>query len=92
MTTGIIGRLEPNELEGVIAHELSHIGNRDTLVSTVVVILVGFVALLADWFRHAAFFGAGGDNDNKGNQAQIIFFVVAIVLSLLASFLLRFSS
>ncbi|MEK7181815.1 MAG: M48 family metallopeptidase [Patescibacteria group bacterium] len=85
LTTGIINRLEKTELEGVIAHELSHIGNRDTLVSTVVVILVGFVALLADWFRHFVFFGGDRDNDNKG-QAQIIFFVVAIVLSLLAPF------
>jgi heat shock protein HtpX len=85
LTTGIIERLESVELEGVIAHELSHIGNRDTLVSTVVVILVGFVALLADWFRHAAFFGGGEDSDNRG-QGQVIFFVVAIVLSLLAPF------
>lgn len=84
LTTGIVARLEPNELEGVIAHELSHIGNRDTLISTVVVILVGFVALLADWFRHIAFFG-GRDNEDRG-QGQVIFFVVAIILSLLAPF------
>lgn len=84
LTTGIIGALEQAELEGVIAHELSHIGNRDTLVSTVVVILVGFVALLADWFRHFAFFG-NRDSENRG-QAQIIFFVVAIILSILAPF------
>lgn len=84
LTTGIINRLEKNELEGVIAHELSHIGNRDTLVSTVVVILVGFVALLADWFRHVAFFGGNRDSDNRNSQAQLIFFVVGIILSLLA--------
>lgn len=82
-TTGIIGRLERNELEGVAAHELSHIGNRDTLVSTVVVILVGIVALLADWFRHFAFFG-GRDRDDRGGQAQVIFFIIGIVLSILA--------
>lgn len=82
-TTGILGTLNRAELEGVAAHELSHIGNRDTLVSTVVVILVGFVALLADWFRHWAWFGSGRDSDNK-NQAQIILMVAAIVLSLLA--------
>jgi heat shock protein HtpX len=80
-TTGILDILEPAELEGVTAHELSHIGNRDTLVSTVVVILVGFIALLADWFRHAAMFG-GGNSDN--NQGKTLFFVGAIVLSLLA--------
>ena len=82
-TTGILGTLNRAELEGVAAHELSHIGNRDTLVSTVVVILVGFVALLADWFRHWAWFGSGRDSDNK-NQAQVILMVAAIVLSLLA--------
>lgn len=82
LTTGIIGRLEKNELEGVISHELSHIGNRDTLVSTIVVVLVGFIALLADWFRQSLFFGRGRDRDN--NQAQALFFVIAIVLSILA--------
>src|SRR3989344_2428342 len=84
LTTGIIDRLEKNELEGVIAHELSHIGNRDTLVATVVVILVGFVALLADWFRHFAFF-SDRDNDHRG-QAQALFFIAAIILSILAPF------
>lgn len=79
LTTGIINRLEPVELEGVIAHELSHIGNRDTLVSTVVVVLVGFVALLADWFRNSLIFG-GRDDDNRNP----LFFVIAIGLSLLA--------
>src|SRR4030066_1918210 len=55
-TTGIIEKLEKKELEGVIAHELSHIGNRDILLSTVIVVLVGFVALMADWFcRWAGF-------------------------------------
>ncbi|MGK2848469.1 MAG: M48 family metallopeptidase [Minisyncoccota bacterium] len=84
LTTGIMARLEPVELEGVIAHELSHIGNRDTLISTVVVILVGFVALLADWFRHFAFFGGNRDNDNRGGQAQAIFMIIGIILSILA--------
>ncbi|OGI25426.1 MAG: zinc metalloprotease HtpX, partial [Candidatus Moranbacteria bacterium RIFCSPHIGHO2_12_FULL_54_9] len=83
LTTGIIGRLEKTELEGVIAHELSHIGNRDTLVSTVVVILVGFVALLADWFRHWAWYGGNRDSDNK-SQAQVILMIAAVVLSILA--------
>lgn len=82
-TTGILSTLNRAELEGVAAHELSHIGNRDTLIATVVVILVGFVALVADWFRHWAWFGGNRDNDNKG-QFQVILMIVAIVLSLLA--------
>jgi heat shock protein HtpX len=85
-TTGIIDRLEKVELEGVAAHELSHIGNRDILLSTVVVVLVGFVTLLADWFRNWAFWGGarGRDNDREGGQLQLILMVVAIILSILA--------
>lgn len=83
LTTGIMDRLDNVELEGVIAHELSHIGNRDTLLSTVVVILVGFMALLADWFRHWAWFGGNRDSENRG-QLQVILMVAAIILSILA--------
>jgi heat shock protein HtpX len=82
-TTGILSRLDRSEIEGVAAHELSHIGNRDTLLSTVVVILVGFVALMADWFRHWAFFGGNRDRESDG-RLQIIFIVVALILSILA--------
>ena len=86
LTTGIIDKLEKSELQGVIAHELSHIGNRDILLSTVIVVMVGFVALLADWFRHWAFFGGmrRGNNSEGGGQLQIVFFILAIVLSILA--------
>jgi len=85
LTTGIIEKLEKIELEGVIAHELSHIGNRDILLSTVVVVLVGFVTLLADWFRNWAFWGGRGrDNDREGGQLQMILMILAIVLSILA--------
>ncbi len=84
-TSGLIQKLEKAELEGVIAHELSHIGNRDILLSTVVVILVGFITLLADWFRHWAFWGgrSRGDNDG-GGQLRVILMIAAIVLSILA--------
>jgi heat shock protein HtpX len=85
LTTGIIQKLEKTELEGVIAHELSHIGNRDILLSTVVVVLVGFVALMADWFRNWTFFGGRSrNNDEEGNQLQFILIIIAIVLSILA--------
>ena len=82
-TTGLLARLDRAELEGVAAHELSHIGNRDTLVATVVVILVGFVALVADWFRHWAWYGSR-NSDNRDGRLQVILFAAAIVLSLLA--------
>lgn len=82
-TRGLLERLEKTELEGVIAHELSHIGNRDILLSTIIVVLVGFITLLADWFRHWAFFGGRRDSEQRG-QLQMIFIVVAIILSILA--------
>ncbi|MFZ2225843.1 MAG: M48 family metallopeptidase [Candidatus Moraniibacteriota bacterium] len=84
LTTGIISRLKKTELEGVIAHELSHIGNRDILLSTVVVILVGFVTLLADFFRHWAFFGRRGGDNEGGGQLRLIMIILAVVLSILA--------
>ncbi len=81
LTTGIVQRLEKSELEGVIAHELSHIGNRDILLATIIVVLVGFITLLADWFRYQAFgSGRGGDSDKGGGQLQLL----AIILSILA--------
>ncbi len=86
LTTGIVQKLEKAELEGVIAHELSHIGNRDILLSTVVVVLVGFVALMADWFRNWAFWGGGRrrSNDGESGQLQMILIIAAVVLSILA--------
>ena len=80
-TTGLLAILKKNELEGVIAHELSHIGNRDMLLSTVVVVLVGFVTIIADVFRHNLFFSGGRDNDSKGAGILVI---VGILLSILA--------
>lgn len=80
-TTGILQKLNKQELEGVTAHELSHVGNRDTLVMTVVSVLVGTIALLADWFMHSLWFGGNRDSDNKGNT---VFMVLAIVAAILA--------
>lgn len=85
LTTGIIDKLEKSELQGVIAHELSHIGNRDILLSTVIVVLVGFVTLLADWFRHWAWFGGRSRDDGEGGgQLRLILMIAAIILSILA--------
>ncbi len=65
VTTGLLQRLERVELEGVIAHELAHIGNRDVLLSTIVVVLVGVVVLIADFFFRFAFFGGLQDRDSR---------------------------
>jgi len=97
LTTGIIQKLEKTELEGVIAHELSHIGNRDILISTIATVLVGFVVLLADWFRRWTFWGGGRSrsNDNKGGgQLQVIMIIIALVFSILApifAYMLQFA-
>lgn len=82
VTTGILQKLNKTEIEGVLAHELSHIGNRDILFSTIVVVLVGFITLLADWFWRASFFG-GRRRDREGNAGGYIF-IIAIVLTILA--------
>jgi len=84
VTTGILGLLNRTELEGVLAHELSHVGNRDMLVSTVVVVLVGFVTLLSDFFLRWTFWG-GGRSDSRGDgRIQLIMIVVGIALAILA--------
>ncbi|MFA5926156.1 MAG: zinc metalloprotease HtpX [Parcubacteria group bacterium] len=83
LTTGIIEKLEKKELEGVVAHELSHVGNRDILLSTVIVVLVGFVALMADFFRHWTWFGGRDDNRDRG-QLGMILLIAGIILSILA--------
>ncbi len=80
-TTGILEILDRTELEGVAAHELSHIGNRDILVSTVAVILAGFISLIADIFLRSQMFGGGRDSDNKAGN---ILMIVGIVLAILA--------
>jgi len=85
LTTGIIEKLEKRELEGVIAHELSHIGNKDILLGTVVTVLVGFVALLSDFFLRWTWLGGGRKNDRGGDgRLQVIFMIVALVLAILA--------
>lgn len=84
VTTGLLAIMDRNELEGVIAHELSHIGNRDILVATVVVVLVGLLALVSDFFLRSMLWGGGSrDNDREGgaNGILMILGIVAIILS-----------
>lgn len=81
VTTGLLQILDRNELEGVIAHELSHIGNRDILISTVAVVLAGFITIVADMFIRSQLFGGNRDSDNKAGGVLVI---VGIVLAILA--------
>ena len=87
-TTGILARLNRTELEGVAAHELSHIKNRDTLVSTVVVILAGFISILADMFQRTLVFGSH-DRDNRAHGVMLIVGIVLSILAPLAALLIR---
>lgn len=82
-TTGLLAILNRTELEGVIAHELSHIGNRDILLSTIVVVLVGFVTILSDMFIRATFWGGMGRGSDD-NRAGLVMFLVGLALSILA--------
>jgi heat shock protein HtpX len=81
VTTGLLGMMQRNELEGVIAHELSHIGNKDILLQTVVVVLVGFITLLADFFIRSTFWNSGRDRDSRAGALAL---VIGIILSILA--------
>jgi heat shock protein HtpX len=90
VTTGLLSILNRSELEGVIAHELSHIGNRDTLIATVVVILVGLVSILSDMFlRMGMYGGRNNNNDEKGGGILAIVGLVLIILSPLFATLIQ---
>jgi len=85
VTSGLLALMNKTELEGVIAHELSHVGNYDIRLSTIVVVLVGLVTLLADWFLRFSFFGGRRrSSDSEGGQIQAIFMIVGIVLAILS--------
>lgn len=86
VTRGLLEKLDRSELEGVIAHELSHIGNKDMLLQTVTVVLVGLVALLSDWFLRWSFWGGrrrNSDSDN-GGQLGAIMLIIGVILALLS--------
>ncbi|MDP2947443.1 MAG: M48 family metallopeptidase, partial [Nanoarchaeota archaeon] len=84
VTTGLLQSLDKTELEGVIGHELSHIGNRDILIQTIVVVLVGAISMIADIFVRGRFFGRKGSNNNEGGQAGVILMIVGLVFMILS--------
>ena len=95
VTTGLLAKMNRDELEGIVAHELSHIKNRDTLVMTIAVTLVGVIVLLADWLIRAMWWGgfAGGGRDRRSNVGGLIAIlgVVLLVLAPLFAQLLQFA-
>lgn len=84
VTRGLMAKMSRDELEGVIAHELAHIKNRDTLVMTIAVTLVGVIVLLADIFLRAMWFGGGGRNNDRGGGGAWPIAVIGLVLLILA--------
>jgi heat shock protein HtpX len=88
VTQGLLDMMDKNELSGVIAHELSHIGNRDTLLQTVVVVLVGFIAIIAYVFTRSMMFGVGGNRRGNsregGGQLGAILAIVGIIFVVLS--------
>lgn len=85
VTTGLLDKLEYYELEGVLAHEMSHIKNYDILLSAVVSVMVGFVVILSDWFTRISFYGGrrgrDRDNDNNGNAIVMLIGLIFLILA-----------
>ncbi|MCL5409574.1 MAG: M48 family metallopeptidase [Patescibacteria group bacterium] len=84
-TSGLLQKLNKQELEGVAAHELSHVGNRDTLLMSVVAILVGMIAILSDFFLRSLWFG--GRNNDRESRGNAVFAILALVAAILAPIL-----
>lgn len=85
VTQGLLNRLDKTELQGVLAHELSHIGNKDMLLSTIVAVLAGVIAMLANMFMRVSFWGGNrhsSNDDNKG--AGAILLILGIIAAILA--------
>jgi len=93
ITTGLLQKLDREELQGVIGHELSHVRNFDIRFALLVAVLVGSIALMADFFLRFTFWGGGrrggGDRDKGGGALIAIVYVIAIVLAILAPFIAR---
>lgn len=87
-TSGILEKLNKQELEGVTAHELSHVGNRDTLLMAVVSVLVGTIALLSDFFMRSLWFG-GRDRDSRGNTLMMVVAIIAAILAPIVATLIQ---
>ncbi|MBI3261222.1 M48 family metallopeptidase, partial [Candidatus Berkelbacteria bacterium] len=84
VTTGLVDKLKKSELEAVLAHEFSHIGNYDIRVMTIVVVLVGIVALVSDFFLRMTFWGARHRDERSGSQLDLIVMAVAIVFAVIS--------
>ncbi len=92
ITTGLLEKLDREELQGVLAHEMSHVRNFDIRFALVIGVMVGAIAILADFFLRFTFWGGGRRSSNRegGGGAQAIIFAIAILLAILAPIISRF--
>lgn len=86
VTAGLLEKMNRVELEGVVAHELSHVKNRDTLVMVIAATLVGVVALVADWTLRSFFWGGMGRRDSRDREGAALFAIVGLVAAILMPF------
>lgn len=84
VTSGLVQMMNRQELEGVVAHELSHIKNYDTLLQTLAAVLAGSVTLISEWMLRSFWWGGGRRRDNEGGQLGVIMLIVALVLAVLS--------
>jgi heat shock protein HtpX len=88
-TTGILDAMDRDQLQGVIAHEMSHVANRDTLVSAVAASTAGAIAILSDFLMRMMFFGGRRDNNSNSNPIAVVVSLVVLVLAPVAALLLK---
>lgn len=89
VTTGLLNKLDKYELEGVLAHELSHIKNYDILLSTIAIVMVGFVTIIADILTHSFIWSGNRDSDNKAAGLLVIVGIIFLILSPIFANLLK---
>lgn len=83
VTTGLLNRLDKYEIEGVLAHELSHIKNYDILLSTIAIVMVGFIVIISEFFRRGVFVNIDDDDNDKG-KSNAILIVIGLIFIILA--------
>lgn len=88
-TTGLLDVMDRDELQGVVAHEMSHVANRDTLVSAIAATTAGIVALISDILMRVLWFGGGRNRDHHGNQMPIFLAIIPLILAPIAATLLK---